>query len=189
MQNRIVHDEELLVRLQRGDEWVYQLLVRRFREKVFSTAFGLTYDMEESLKIFKDVFQEIYDGAASTEGDITLNELIHRITIQRCLHRKKKWLRPFKGKKSSVDPSEYRLPEVEGNASVDASLRPKGKWIKNTIRSLSASAQTVYVLREVQKLSYEEIANVMGIRPAVARTKMLRTRQKIYQLLQTGKDE
>ena len=183
MQNRIVHDNELMARLQRGDEWVYQLLVRRFREKVFSTAFGMTLDVQDSLIIFKEVFQDIYDGSGSIDGDLTLNELVHRITVQRCLHRKRRWLGLIKNRKGSETGVNQRQGDDTDSSSEDSSDGSQRIQIKHSMMNLSDSARAIYVLRESQSLSYEEIGKVLGMRTAAVRTQMRHARQKLLNLL------
>jgi RNA polymerase sigma-70 factor (ECF subfamily) len=183
MQNRIVHDNELMVRLQRGDEWVFQLLVRRFREKVFSTAYGLTLDVQESLIIFKEVFQDIYDGSSSIDGDFSLNELIHRITVQRCLYRKRGWLGLLNKREESETEANHPSDDDAVSSSKDSFDGSQRFQIERSIKNLPELARAIYVLRESQRLSYEEIGKVLGMRTAAVRTQMRKARQKLLTLL------
>lgn len=198
MQNRIVHDEELILRLQRGDEWVFQLLVRRFCKKVFSTAFGITLDVQASEKILKEVFQKVYDGAGSFDGEISINALLYRITVQRCFHWRRRWARRYKWRHVSENGAKRlnpTLPDKEvsnspgGSDLVNPEVQAKiQNDIENTIKLLPEAVRTVYVLRETEGLSHEEIADVFGVRVGVVRTRMLHARKRLYKLLQPVKE-
>jgi RNA polymerase sigma factor (sigma-70 family) len=84
------------VRLQRGDEWAFQLLVRRYRKKIFSIAFGITVDAEESKDIVQEVFLQVYQRIGNFRSDASLSTWLHRITVNRCLNWKRRWTRRFK---------------------------------------------------------------------------------------------
>jgi len=153
IQNRIVHDEELILRLQRGDEWAFQLLVRRFRKKLFSIAFGITLDAEESQDIVQEVFLQVYRSIADFRGDASLITWLQRITVNRCLNWKRRWSRRFKWMHTSTDDpdatssveAESDLPSPETRVS-NAQTRQK---IDNALKKLPDQARTIFVLREL----------------------------------------
>jgi RNA polymerase sigma-70 factor (ECF subfamily) len=121
-----VHDDELVLRLQRGDEWAFQLLVRRFRQKLFAVAFGITLDAEESQDIVQEVFLQVHRRITTFRGDASLATWLHRITVNRCLNWKRRWARRFKWMHTSADPGDETasvepvsdLPSPETGSSV-----------------------------------------------------------------------
>jgi RNA polymerase sigma-70 factor, ECF subfamily len=188
IQNRIVHDEELIVRLQRGDEWAFQLLVRRFRKKIFSVAFGITLDAEESRDIVQDVFFQVYRSILDFRGDASLSTWLHRITVNRCLNWKRRWARRFQwlnkpggntGTTAGDEPASD-LPSPEDRV-VDTQTRQQ---IDSALKKLPDQARTVFVLREVEGLSYEEIAYATGIKLGTVRSRLFHARQQLRTLLQ-----
>jgi len=189
IQNRIVHDEELISRLQRGDEWAFQLLVRRFRKKIFSIAFGITLDVEESRDIVQDVFFQVYRSILDFRGDASLSTWLHRITVNRCLNWKRRWARRFQWLNKSGggttaktdDEPASDLPSPE-NRVVNAQTR---QLIDRALKKLPDQARTVFVLRELEGLSYEEIAYATGIKLGTVRSRLFHARQQLRTLLQT----
>lgn len=188
IQNRIVHDEELIARLQRGDEWAFQLLVRRFRKKIFSVAFGITLDAEESRDIVQDVFFQVYRSILDFRGDASLSTWLHRITVNRCLNWKRRWARRFQwlnkpggntGATAGDEPASD-LPSPEDRV-VDTQTRQQ---IDSALKKLPDQARTVFVLREVEGLSYEEIAYATGIKLGTVRSRLFHARQQLRTLLQ-----
>ena len=185
--NRIVHDEELILRMQRGDEWAFQLLVRRFRKKLFSIAFGITLDAEESQDIVQEVFLQVYRSIGDFRGDASLTTWLQRITVNRCLNWKRRWVRRFRWLHRSIDDPdaqpqgepESELPSPEMRVA-DAQTRQQ---IDSALKRLPEQARTVFVLREIEGLSYEEIADATGIKLGTVRSRLYHARKRLKDML------
>ena len=186
--NRIVHDEELILRLQRGDEWAFQLLVRRFRKKIFSIAFGITLDAEESQDIMQEVFLQVYRTIDNFRGDASLATWLHRITVNRSLNWKRRWARRFKWLHVSTDSTDGQ-PAAEPESDLPspeirlANVQTR-RQIDNALKMLPDQARTVFVLRELEGLSYEEIADVVGIKLGTVRSRLFHARKRLREILQ-----
>ena len=188
IQNRIVHDEELILRLQRGDEWAFQLMVRRFRKKIFSIAFGITLDAEESQDIMQEVFLQVYRTIGNFRGDASLATWLHRITVNRSLNWKRRWARRFKWLHVSTDSTdglsaaepESDLPSPETRVA-NAQTRQQ---IDKALKMLPEQARTIFVLRELEGLSYEEIADAIGIKLGTVRSRLFHARRRLKEILQ-----
>ena len=188
IQNRIVHDDELILRLQRGDEWAFQLLVRRFRKKIFSIAFGITLDAEESQDIVQEVLLQVYRSIGSFRADASLSTWLHRITVNRCLNWKRRWARRFKWLHVSTDSSDDQpaieppseLPSPESRLA-HAQTRQQ---IDNALKLLPEQARVVFVLRELEGLSYEEIAEATNTKLGTVRSRLFHARQRLKEILQ-----
>lgn len=193
IQNRIVYDEELIQRLQRGDEWAFQLLVRRFRKKIFAIAFGITLDAEESQDMVQEVFLQAYRTIDTFRGDASLSTWLNRITVNRCLNWKRRWARRFKwlhvstdstDDKATIEPqSDLPTPEVR---VANAQTRQQ---IDKALKTLPDQARTVFVLREVEGLSYEEIAETTAIKLGTVRSRLFHARQRLREILQPLMEE
>lgn len=193
IQNRIVHDEELIVRLQRGDEWAFQLLVRRFQRKIYSLAFGITLDAEESRDIVQDVFFQVYRSILDFRGDASLSTWLYRITVNRCLNWKRRWFRRLQwvrkpegdSRKNGNDDVASELPSPEKRVA-NAQTR---QLIDQALNKLSDQARTVFVLRELEDLSYEEIAYATGIKLGTVRSRLFHARRQLRSLLESAEME
>ncbi len=174
--------------LQRGDEWAFQLLVRRFRKKIFSIAFGITLDAEESQDIVQEVFLQAYRSIGSFRGDASLSTWLHRITVNRCLNWKRRWARRLKWLHVSTDSTademvaepESELPTPEAQVA-NAQTRQQ---IDHALKLLPDQARTVFVLRELEGLSYEEIAQATGIKLGTVRSRLFHARKRLKEILQ-----
>lgn len=191
--NRIVHDQELILRLQRGDEWAFQLMVRRFRKKIFSIAFGITLDAEESQDIMQEVFLQVYRTIGDFRGDASLATWLHRITVNRSLNWKRRWARRFKWLHVSTDSTDGQ-PAVEPESDLPSpEIRVANaqtrRQIDNALKMLPDQARTVFVLREIEGLSYEEIADAIGIKLGTVRSRLFHARKRLKEILQPLMEE
>ena len=182
-----MRDEELILRLQQGDERAFQLLVQRFGEKIFSVAFGITLDAEESRDIVQEVFLQAYRSIVNFRGDSSLATWLHRITVNRCLNWKRRWARRLKWRHVSIDDADERpvaeleseLPNPETRLA-DAQARQQ---VDNALKMLPDQARAVFVLRELEGLSYEEIAHVTGIKLGTVRSRLFYARRRLKEIL------
>lgn len=193
IQNRIVYDEELVVRLQRGDEWAFQLLVRRFRQKIFSIAFGITLDAEESQDIVQEVFLQVYQRIGNFRGDASLSTWLHRIAVNRSLNWKRRWARRFKWMHVSADSVDIDLEKASESDLPSPESRMAGaqtrQQIENALKMLPDQARTVFVLRELEGLSYEAIADATGIKLGTVRSRLFHARKRLREILQPLMEE
>lgn len=188
IQNRIVHDKELILRLQRGDEWAFQLMVRRFRTKIFSIAFGITLDTEESQDIMQEVFLQVYRTIGDFRGDASLATWLHRITVNRSLNWKRRWARRFKWLHVSTDSTDG-LPAAEPESDLPSpEIRVANaqtrQQIDKALKMLPEQARTIFVLRELEGLAYEEIADAIGIKLGTVRSRLFHARKRLREILQ-----
>jgi RNA polymerase sigma-70 factor (ECF subfamily) len=174
--------------LQRGDEWAFQLLVRRFRKKIFSIAFGITLDAEESKDIVQEVLLQVYRSIGGFRADASLATWLQRITVNRCLNWKRRWARRFKWMHVSTDSSDDQ-PVVEPESDqpspesrlADAQTREQ---IDNALKLLPEQARVVFILRELEGLSYEEIADATATKLGTVRSRLFHARQRLKAILQ-----
>lgn len=184
----MVSDAELILRLQRGDEWTFHLLVRRFRQPLYAIAFGITLDAEESKDIVQEVFLEVYRSIGRFRGEASLGTWLRRITINRCLNWKRRWARRFKWRHFSIDDRDHQpgatlagdLPSPERHV-IDLEM---GRAIDRALQRLPAQARAVFVLREVEGLSYEAICEITGIKPGTVRSRLFHARRRLKAILQ-----
>lgn len=175
------------MRLQHGDEWAFQLMVRRFRQRLFAIAFGITLDVEESRDIVQDVFLQVHRTIHDFRGDAALATWLQRITVNRGLNWKRRWARRFKrlhvsmdrGDGSSIGEPASLLPSPEARVT-DAQTR---RQIDNALKQLPEQARTVFVLRELEGLPYDAIADATGAKLGTVRSRLFYARKRLREIL------
>ena len=144
-------------------------------------------DAEESKDIVQEVFLQAYRSIADFRGDASLITWLQRITVNRCLNWKRRWARRFKWMHISTDDPDA-LPDVEPESDLPSpetrvSNAQTRQQIDSALRKLPEQARTIFVLRELEGLSYEEIADATGIKLGTVRSRLFHARKRLKELL------
>jgi len=187
-------DEGRLVSLlKQGYEEAFRILLKRYEKKVFGIAYGITLDREESLEIVQEVFLKVYQKINSFREEAGLSTWIHRITVNQCLNWQRRWKRRFRWHHQPLEregAGDY--PESGTDEHCPETLIQKkelGKMLQEKLRELPEEARAVFVLKEVEGLSYHEISRVLNIKKGTVSSRLFYARQRLKESLKKYLDE
>lgn len=190
-------DESTLVSLlKQGQEDAFRVLVRRYETRVFSIAYGITLDREESLDIVQEVFLKVYQNIHTFREESRLSTWLHRITVNLCLNWKKRWKRRFRWHHQPIERDESGNDLNSGTeAHYPDALYEKKEFEKifwDRLNELPENTRAVFVLKEVEGLSYDEIAKALGVRTGTVSSRLFyarkRLKESLKQYLEEGKN-
>ena len=173
-------DEELMLRVQGGDTDCYDVLVERYKVRLFNYLFRLTSNRDDAEEIAQEAFVKAYIHADMYKSiarfstwlyTIATNLVRNRIRSQSRAPRKiSLWSRSADGEEERMLDIEdaRRTPDEEMN---DAEL---GRIINGAIQKIPTKYRESFVLREINELSYEEIAAVTGLKLGTVRSRINR---------------
>src|SRR3954464_15511313 len=178
-------DDRALVRAaQSGDEQAFRNLVERYQRRVVQLALGMTKDPDEAMDIAQETFVRVHRYLPSFKGDSSFFTWTYRIAMNLCLDAQRR-----KGRSERVDLEQGDEAEIE--AAMDppshALSGPQrqglneglpGK-IDEGLPGLSENHRAILLLREVEGLSYEELAKVLGIRKGTVMSRLFHARLKM----------
>jgi RNA polymerase sigma-70 factor (ECF subfamily) len=175
-------DRELIVRAQRGDGGAFRELVERHRRRAFAIAVGLVRDEEDASEIVQEAFLRVYRGLPAFNGAASFFTWLYRIVknLSIDLMRRPAWQR------------ELALEEVD--AGFDACLdeadpgdilrrREIAVHIEAALQALPPYHRGVILMREVEGMSYEEMAEVMGVSKGTIMSRLFHARKKLQRTL------
>ena len=190
-------DESTLVSLlKQGQEDAFRVLVRRYETRVFSIAYGITLDREESLDIVQEVFLKVYQNIHTFREESRLSTWLHRITVNLCLNWKKRWKRRFRWHHQPLERDQSGNDLKSGTeAHYPDALYEKKEFEKifwDRLNELPEKTRAVFVLKEVEGLSYDEIAKTLGVRTGTVSSRLFyarkRLKESLKQYLEEGKN-
>jgi len=177
------NDDELVARLKQGQEAAYRILVRRFERRLYRVAYSITLDPEDSAEIVQEVFLKVYQHIHAFKGDSTLYTWMRRIAVNQSLNWKRRWRRRLKWHHQSFDKDDgYDSVDVSSdsrNPERDYLREEKRHLLMGALESLPTDARTVLMLKEIEGLSYEEIASTLGIKRGTVSSRIFYARQKL----------
>jgi RNA polymerase sigma-70 factor (ECF subfamily) len=185
----VVHDlavdVELVERHRCGDARAFNEVYARFEEMVYNLAFRLSGNYEEAADLTQEIFLRVYRHLGSFGGRSSLKTWIYRIAVNHCRDRLSRWRpltqpigeEPGEGEVVYADPA--RGPEELAMAA------DEGRRVAAGLARLQPSFREAVVLRDIEGLSYEEIAEVLGVRIGTVRSRIARGRDQLRVLLET----
>ena len=177
-------DLELAERHRYGDDRAFNEVYTRFEEMVYNLAFRLAGNREEAADLTQEIFLRVFRHLGSFGGRSTLKTWIFRIAINHCRDRLSRWhplTQPI-GEDTGdgiayADPA--RGPEELAVAADDR------RRVEQALTRLPQVFREVVVLRDIEGLSYEDIADVLGVRIGTVRSRIARGREQLRTLLET----
>lgn len=191
-------DQQLVERVQRGDKRAFELLVAKYQRKIFRLLSRLIRDTGEIEDVAQEAFIKAYRALPNFRGESAFYTWLYRIAINTAKnHLVAQGRRAPTTTETEVEDAE-RMDDAEQLRDVntpDSMLLSKqvGEAVNRAIDRLPEDLRTAIVLREIEGLSYEEIAESMNCPIGTVRSRIFRAREAIANelrpLLDTSKDK
>ena len=176
-------DKELVKRVQKGDKGAFDLLVLKYEHKIVNLVMRYVRDPEQALDITQEAFIKAYRALPRFRGDSAFYTWLYRIAVNTA----KNYLaaqrrRPMDIELDMQDPDQYglhaKLKETDTPEGVILS-RELQETLERAIESLPDDLRTAIILRELDGMSYEEIAQTMDCPVGTVRSRIFRARDAI----------
>ena len=176
-------DKQLVKRVQKGDKGAFDLLVLKYQHKIVNLVMRYVRDPEMALDITQDAFIKAYRALPRFRGDSAFYTWLYRIAVNTA----KNYLaaqrrRPMDIELDLQDPEQYdlhaKLKETDTPEAVTISHEVQ-KTLERAIAALPEDLRTAIVLRELDGMSYEEIAQTMDCPVGTVRSRIFRARDAI----------
>ncbi len=166
-------------------------LVARYGDLVYNLAVRLTGDREEARDLSQDAMIRILKGVRSFRGDASMKTWIVRVVINCPRNRMRWWRRRGRGATLSLDapanPSSQDAGMTLGATVPDPSPGPDrraeaaraGQRLERALMQLPRDQRAAIVLREIEGLSYQEIAVALGVREGTVKSRIARAREAL----------
>lgn len=177
-------EASLIARCAAGDEQACGELVDEHQRMVFQLALNLLGDTQEALDLSQEVFLRVFRTLPTFRGHSALRTWIYRITVNQAKNRLRWWRRRRRALQVSLDEhvsahGEFQTTDV--GASPDRVLRQKeiGERLRDALERLPFDQRTAIVLREIDGLSYDEIAFSLGVAVGTIKSRLARARESL----------
>jgi RNA polymerase sigma-70 factor (ECF subfamily) len=181
----------LVQRCTAGDEQAFAELVAEHQRMVVQLAGNLLGDREEALDLSQEVFLRVFRVIHRFRGQSTLRTWIYRIAINLARNRHRFWKIRHRADQVSLDQhikahGDFRSAGESGPDHVLAQ-KQLAERLQQALDSLPFDQRSAIVLREVDGLSYEEIAFSLGVPVGTVKTKLARARHALRQQLRDAR--
>ena len=173
-------------RVDSEDRISFEELFDRYSSMVFSLAYQVLGDREEALDVSQEVFLAIYSKMDSFRGESSLKTWIYSIAVHRASNRFRWWNRLRRRGTISLEDHLSRKPDQDHSIDLKSPvkspedeliLKEERKQLDEWLRELPIQQRIAVVLRDIEGLSYEEIAESMEISLGTVKSRIARGRE------------
>ena len=173
----------LIQRCASGDEMAFAELVGDHQRMVVQLAMNLLGDRDEALDLSQEVFLRVFRTIARFRGQSTLKTWIYRIAVNQARNRHRFWRRRHRADQVSLDAHVAKHGELRSGAEAGPdrvfAQKELAATLEHALGSLPFDQRTAIVLRELDGLSYEEIAYSLGVAVGTVKSRLTRARQTL----------
>lgn len=183
-------DERLVERAKKGDADAFEVLVSRYERKVYNLAYRLTGHHEDASDLAQDAFVRVYTRLADFRGDSSFATWLYRIVTNACkdeLRRRRRQTVTSLDQPMENDDGEMtrQVEDAHTDTPEQAVERQEvQRAVQLAINSLDEHFRMVLVMRDIQELSYNEIADVLGENLGTVKSRLNRARNALKEALE-----
>ena len=176
-------DSELVKRVQKGDKGAFDLLVLKYEHKIVNLVMRYVRDPETALDISQEAFIKAYRALPRFRGDSAFYTWLYRIAVNTAKnHLASQRRRPMDIELDLQDPEQYglhaKLKETDTPEAI-ALGQELQEILERAIHALPDDLRTAIILRELDGMSYEQIAETMDCPVGTVRSRIFRARDAI----------
>jgi RNA polymerase sigma-70 factor (ECF subfamily) len=178
------HDAAMVRAFLEGDRQGFDNLVIKYKDRIFNLCYRFLGDHQDANDAAQDVFIKVYRSVKKFRFESTFSTWLYRIAVNTCKSRLTSRAHKNKAKTDSLDDTGRHNPSAplsnHSNSPV-ATLEKKERMahIQKAIDSLSGSKKMVVIMRDMEGLSYEEIARASGLNLGTVKSKIARARRDL----------
>ena len=180
-------DEEIVKRVLAGDTPMFEILIRRYNQRIYRITRSILRDDDEAEDVMQDAYFRAYEHLSQFEGRASFSTWVTRIALHEALARKKR-----RGRYDELDA----IAEAKGDSTMilkSGKPGPEENLAQSELRGLLESAieglpeafRTVVVLREIEEMNVAETAETLGLSESLVKTRLHRAHAMLRRHLHT----
>jgi RNA polymerase sigma-70 factor, ECF subfamily len=182
--SRYQDDFSLINRFKDGDSTAFEELVLKYQDRIYNLCRNMLGNTHEAEDAAQDTFLKAYQRLKDFKPEAALYTWLYRIAVNTCLDYKKRplWESFFR---KTDEYEEYISEPLSDGPSPEKLYESKqlGIALRKSLGKLSLKLRTVIVLKEIEGLSYEEIADILEVSKGTVKSRISRARDELKILL------
>ena len=190
-ESRASSDEDLAVACRGGDGSAFDELVRRYKDRVYNVVYRFVGRHEDALDVSQEVFVRAYRGIEGFRGEASVSTWLYGIAVNLARNHLRDRGRKGRNKGVSLEALAASAPDVAQAASAVldtprdiAQRREFDALLQRCLDELPDHYRTAFVLRTMDDLSYDAIAEVMACPPGTVKSRLNQARKLLRERLE-----
>lgn len=178
------HETELVTRARQGNLEAYDELVRRYQERIYATVYHMTANHEDANDLAQEAFIKAFHALKSFKGGSSFYTWVYRIAVNKTINFLKQRKNRSQMSLDDLDFNAEHDPDLVALISDktprrDINLAELQEKLNAAMQKLSEPHRLVVTLHDVQGLSHEEIAKIVGCNIGTVRSRLFYARQQL----------
>jgi RNA polymerase sigma-70 factor, ECF subfamily len=178
-------DEEVVTRVLAGDTALFEIIIRRYNQRIYRVVRSILREDAEAEDVMQDAYVRAYEHLDQFAGRAQFRTWLTRIAVHEALARLERGRRfdhptpneGFEGDVMDLFASRQRTPEQQ---AADSELR---LMIESAVASLPDLYRSVFMLRDVENLSIEEVAGILDLSQSAVKVRLHRARRALRKMI------
>lgn len=181
-------ERALVTELQSGSAAAFDWLVTHFHGPVFNVVFGILNDSADAADVTQDVFLKAFRGIRSFRHSSSLKTWLYRIAIREALNHKRWWFRhrrweaPLDGGPGEASPA-LSVRDLGASPFDQLAAQEVQQVVHRALAEVPPVFRTAVILRDLEGMSYEEVAEVLEVSVGTVKSRILRGRRFLREVL------
>ena len=177
----VEEESALIAAAKRGDQDAFESLVRLYEKRVFALTLRMCRNPEAAQEAAQEAFLAVWQGLPSFRGDSSFATWLYRLTANACTDLLRKEQRHLSAAGPSFNDEEWNVefPSPEPDPSEAAERGELRRTVEQGLRALQPEYRAVLILRELHQLSYDEIAQSLGLDLGTVKSRISRGRKQL----------
>ena len=188
-------ESAIIAELRAGSEEAYAWLIAEYNQPIYSLVYRILTDPADAADTTQEVFLKVFRGINRFHGESSLKTWIYRIALHEAYNRRRWWFR-HKSRETPIEPAvtgvapvssgseDYLVDQTESPFELAAHEEVRAR-VEGELAQVPEPYRTTVILRDLEEMSYEEIAEIMQVSLGTVKSRLTRGRLALKQRLKS----
>jgi RNA polymerase sigma-70 factor (ECF subfamily) len=181
--------DEIIERCLNGDQAAWEAIVRMYRRKVFNVAYKFVGRHDQAEDLTQDVFLKLYKSLDTFDRRANFQTWLISVSRNLCIDHYRSVRKERETINRDVDPSDFALASRDTRVDTQLEQRDRVKLLRKALDKLAPTLRTAVMLRDIQELTYQEIADRLHLPEGTVKSRINRGRTELARQIQRLREE
>jgi RNA polymerase sigma-70 factor (ECF subfamily) len=182
----LLNDEEIVLSVLNGHTQDYEVLVNRYKDKIYNLAYQFTCNRSDSEDLAQEIFIHVFSKLSSFKHQSSFSTWIHRITINKCndwYRKNKNRVKQISLEDNPLSPNKHETKDHTYNPEQRLLKMERQRLVSAMVMELPEKYRTAIIMYHYQQLSAKEIAHILNIPKKTVDTRIYRGKKLLKRKL------
>jgi RNA polymerase sigma-70 factor (ECF subfamily) len=181
--------DEIIERCLNGDQAAWESIVRMYRRKVFNVAYKFVGRHDQAEDLTQDVFLKLYKSLDTFDRRANFQTWLISVSRNLCIDHYRAVRKERETINRDVDPTDFAPASPDTRVDTQLEQRDRVKLLRKALDKLAPTLRTAVMLRDIQELTYQEIADKLHLPEGTVKSRINRGRTELARQIQRLREE